>query len=336
MQVEASTIDHPLLVQVPGLSALEIEHLWQNGISAEDGSPDFLRRCLRSDLEPMSPLLDVLVEQGVRRCRRAALETVLASRGCVPRDIARLLGKRVWETRYEPVWQKCARHVELDADATKDLHLLKLAQSPHISLDDWHLRANNLNQLLERWPDVSLSEAQIAHIVQGVLEALLELEKWSLAFLDEFSQRIALDSEAKVILMPMPPSRDYNRARMRSTVVGTPYWLAPEIIRRPDSYSFKSAIWSLGILIYEMIDGEPPYMEYPPVRAVFLIATKGIYPIRESTSSDLADFAAQCLSVNVSERPSAQELLNHPFLSRANGRGLAEMMKAAPFHYFSM
>jgi len=100
--------------------------------------------------------------------------------------------------------------------------------------------------------------------------------------------------------------------------VQTPYWMAPELIRGHD-YGTKVDIWSLGIMVMEMAEGEPPYMEFPPLRALFLITTKGIPPLKEPEkwSSDFQDFVNQCLIKEVDDRPGAEELLKHPFLKRA-------------------
>jgi len=122
----------------------------------------------------------------------------------------------------------------------------------------------------------------------------------------------------------------------RTTIVGTPYWMAPELIRGQE-YTAKVDIWSLGIMAMEMAEGEPPYMEFPPLRALFLITTKGIPGLKDpnswsplfsqfSTSSCLFFFSsslrdsplcclvAQCLDIDVENRGSADSLLTHPFI----------------------
>jgi len=104
----------------------------------------------------------------------------------------------------------------------------------------------------------------------------------------------------------------------RNSVVGTPYWMAPELIRGND-YTEKVDIWSLGVVLIEMMQGEPPYIEFPPLRALFLITTKGIPPLTNPAkwSVDLKDFLAKCLEINASERSGASELQKHPWLQKA-------------------
>uniref|UniRef100_A0A6B2LNG4 Protein kinase domain-containing protein n=1 Tax=Arcella intermedia TaxID=1963864 RepID=A0A6B2LNG4_9EUKA len=101
-------------------------------------------------------------------------------------------------------------------------------------------------------------------------------------------------------------------------VLGTPYWMAPEMIRGQE-YGIKVDIWSLGIMLMEMLEGEPPYMEFPPLRALFLIITKGIPPLKEvhKHSPELIQFLNQCLEKDVEKRPTSDLLLEDPFLLKA-------------------
>lgn len=107
-------------------------------------------------------------------------------------------------------------------------------------------------------------------------------------------------------------------AAKRVTVVGTPFWMAPEVIQEV-GYDTKADIWSLGITCIEMAEGRPPYYNIHPMRAIFLIPANPPPSFQDPKhfSAVFRDFVRQCLIKNPVNRPSAEELLSHAFLEGA-------------------
>ncbi|KYQ91284.1 p21-activated protein kinase [Tieghemostelium lacteum] len=176
-----------------------------------------------------------------------------------------------------------------------------------------------LTDILEAFETVKMSEAQIAYVARETLKALQYIHSLHRIHRDIKSDNILLGSEGSVKIADFGYAAQLTQKQQkRNTVVGTPYWMAPELIRGQD-YGVKVDIWSLGIMMMEMVEGEPPYMDFPPLRALFLITTKGIPPLKEQSkwSKDFLDFFNKCLDINVQNRPGAIELLKHPFIEKA-------------------
>uniref|UniRef100_A0A6B2LPF3 Protein kinase domain-containing protein n=1 Tax=Arcella intermedia TaxID=1963864 RepID=A0A6B2LPF3_9EUKA len=102
----------------------------------------------------------------------------------------------------------------------------------------------------------------------------------------------------------------------RNTTIGTPYWEAPEVITG-DLYDAKVDVWSLGVMALELAEGEPPYMDLPPLTALRLIVVDGIPPLANKFSKELQNFVSCCLEIKTQFRATTQELLRHPFLLSA-------------------
>ncbi|KAB0383777.1 hypothetical protein FD755_005694 [Muntiacus reevesi] len=164
-----------------------------------------------------------------------------------------------------------------------------------------------------------MNEEQIAAVCLAVLQALSVLHAQGVIHRDIKSDSILLTHDGRVKLSDFGFCAQVSKeVPRRKSLVGTPYWMAPELISRLP-YGPEVDIWSLGVMVIEMVDGEPPYFNEPPLKAMKMIRDN--LPPRlknlHKVSPSLKGFLDRLLVRDPAQRATAAELLKHPFLAKA-------------------
>ncbi|KAK9916803.1 hypothetical protein WJX75_007240 [Coccomyxa subellipsoidea] len=186
------------------------------------------------------------------------------------------------------------------------------------------LMAASVADLLDEQP---LEEPEIAHVLRQVLKALMYLHGEHRVHRDIKAANVLLSAEGAVKISDFGVSGQLTGTLgyRRRTFVGTPYWMAPEVIETSEEgYSQTADIWSLGITAIEMATGTPPLAELHPMRALFLIPKNAAPQLQGPYSPALRNFVGRCLHKDPMQRPSALELLEDDFVREAQ---LSESLK---------
>ncbi|KAL9045930.1 MAG: hypothetical protein Q9214_001115 [Letrouitia sp. 1 TL-2023] len=212
-----------------------------------------------------------------------------------------------------------------------EIIVMKESQHPNIVnfLDSFLQEGNNelwvvmeymeggaLTDVIDNNPNIT--EAQISTICNETCKGLAHLHSQNIIHRDIKSDNVLLDGYGHVKITDFGFCAKLTEAKSkRATMVGTPYWMAPEVVKQKE-YGSKVDMWSLGIMAIEMIESEPPYLNEEPLKALFLIATNGTPTLKnpEKLSRELKLFLSLCLTVAVEQRASAEEILNTEFLKK--------------------
>ncbi|GBG33804.1 Serine/threonine-protein kinase 4 [Hondaea fermentalgiana] len=260
----------------------------------------------------------------------------------------------VFKARHKPSGRMCAvKIVPTESEDTEELRkeIDYLKKGKHDFVVGYHgsyqqegliwiimdlCEAGSVSDLM-RATRSTLSESEIRGIAVCMLLGLRHLHDQRMIHRDIKAGNILLTNDGIAKLADFGVSKQLSTIQSKAdTTIGTPFWMAPEVIQ-DGRYKTNADVWSLGITLIEMAEGEPPFTNLHPMRALFVIPKKppATFKDPEQWSPEMNDFLAQCLIKEPSLRKSCAELLQHPFV-RDVAKELEAACKAGTLHETSV
>eukprot|EP01133_Synstelium_polycarpum_P006728 gene6728-7821_t len=233
-----------------------------------------------------------------------------------------------------------ADDVETNANLVKEIDILRESiDCPYIvEYKGCYLKASMLLIVMEYCKGGSLldiielcqkrlTEDEIAAVCAGVVKGLVYLHSKRTTHRDIKAGNVLLDEDGLPKLADFGVSTIAEQGQKMKTVIGSPYWMAPEIIMG-QGYDQKADIWSLGITAIEIAEQVPPRFDIPPSRVIFTIPHQPppTLKIQSDWSPEFHDFLKICLAMNPASRPSAQQLLSHPFILKGSSQQILQSL----------
>ncbi|KAI8993156.1 kinase-like domain-containing protein [Pilobolus umbonatus] len=249
----------------------------------------------------------------------------------------------VFEAIYKPLNKKVAvKMIDLDMfernqidELRRETSLMALSKHPNVLkvygsfvngsklyIVTPYLAAGSCLDIMKTSYPEGFDEISIATILKQALEGLIYLHKNSHIHRDVKAGNLFMDDEGTVLLADFGVSSSLTEnGDLRKTFVGTPCWMAPEVMEQA-GYDYKADIWSFGITALELATGHAPFAKYPPMKVLMMTLSNAPPTLdRENTkykySKMLKDMIDSCLQKDPSKRPSADKLIQHPFFKQA-------------------
>ncbi|KAK3146342.1 hypothetical protein QOZ80_3BG0264890 [Eleusine coracana subsp. coracana] len=171
----------------------------------------------------------------------------------------------------------------------------------------------SLSSLYQKY---KLRESQVSAYTRQILNGLVYLHERNVVHRDIKCANILVHANGSVKLADFGLAKEMSKINMLRSCKGSVYWMAPEVINPKKTYGPSADIWSLGCTVLEMLTREIPFPNVEWTNAFFMIGRGERPPIPNSLSKEAQDFIGQCVRVDPEKRPSAAQLLEHPFVNR--------------------